>query len=99
MIVMVIPSLQLRAKVTKETVDSVTMFYAGVEYDKCISIAKEHERDYCYYSSEEVMKQKLLIYGALSYHSKLFGFQTSDNKSNLTMIFGLCMPSIFSING
>lgn len=86
-IAMVLSSLQLNAKVTRETVDSVSMFYAGGEYDKCISIAKAHEREYNFSSYDRQLKYKLLIYGALSYRAKLFDFQTSDNRSNLDMIY------------
>lgn len=83
---MVFSSLQLNAKVTKETVDSVTMFYAGGEYDKCISIAKAHEREYSFSSHDREQKYKLLIYGALSCRAKLFSFQDLDNKVYHDMI-------------
>lgn len=73
-------------KVTKEAVDSATILYAGGEFDRCISMAKEHEWEYNFWPSDEELKQTLLIYGALSYRAKLFRFQTSDNKSNLDMI-------------
>lgn len=85
-VISVFISLDSIAGITKETVDSVTLYFAGGEYNKCISLAKDYEKQSPKDLYEKELITKVKAYGAMSLNAMLFEYQELSKEDRIKMI-------------